>query len=49
MQARLAGIGQTLEAVFDEAERDSITTAAAADRLALARIAAGRSPERLDP
>ncbi len=44
MQARLAGIGQTLESVFDAAERDAITTAAAADRLALARLAAGPSP-----
>ena len=39
MAARLAGIGQTLAAVFAEAERDGITTAEAADRLARARLA----------
>jgi leucine dehydrogenase len=49
MQARLAGIGQTLESVFDEAERVGITTAVAADRLAAARIEAGPSPERPYP
>jgi leucine dehydrogenase len=42
MQARLAGVGQTLELVFDEAERHGITTAAAADQLADERLAAGR-------
>ena len=40
MAARLAGIGQTLAGVFATAERDGITTAEAADRMALARIAA---------
>ena len=40
MAARLAGIGETLAAVFAEADRDGITTAEAADRLALARLAA---------
>ncbi|MGZ5345427.1 MAG: Glu/Leu/Phe/Val family dehydrogenase [Actinomycetota bacterium] len=40
MAARLAGIEVTLAEVFAAAERDGITTAAAADRLALARIAA---------
>ena len=40
MAARLAGIGQTLTDVFESAERDGITTAAAADQLARARIAA---------
>jgi leucine dehydrogenase len=42
MAARLAGIGETLADVFAAAERDGITTAEAADRLALARIAAAR-------
>ena len=37
--ARLAGIGQTLEDVFTAADRDGITTAAAADRLARSRLA----------
>jgi leucine dehydrogenase len=41
MRARLAGIGATLERVFADAEREGITTAEAADRLALARIQAG--------
>ena len=41
MSRRLAGIGQTLGGVFDAAERDGITTAEAADRLARARLAAG--------
>jgi leucine dehydrogenase len=40
--ARLAGIGVTLTDVFLAADRDGISTAAAADRLALARIAAAR-------
>ena len=39
MAARLAGIGETLATVFAEADRDGITTAEAADRLALARLA----------
>jgi len=41
MQARLAGIGELLGGVFDAAEHDGITTAAAADRLAAERLAAG--------
>jgi glutamate dehydrogenase/leucine dehydrogenase len=45
MRARLAGIEQTLEEIFGAATADGITTAEAADRLALGRIAAGR-PER---
>jgi len=39
--ARLAGIGQMLTDVFEQADRDAITPAAAADRLATDRIAAG--------
>jgi len=42
MAARLAGIGETLADVFAAAERDGITTAEAADRLARSRIAAAR-------
>jgi leucine dehydrogenase len=42
MRARLAGIEQTLDDVFASAERENLTTAEAADRLARARIAAGR-------
>jgi leucine dehydrogenase len=38
MQARIAGIGATLAQVFADAEREGITTAEAADRLARARI-----------
>ena len=41
MQARLAGIGETLAGIFETADADRITTAEAADRLALARLAAG--------
>jgi len=40
--ARLSSIGQTLSELFDESEREGITTAAAADRLARDRIAAAR-------
>ncbi len=40
--ARLAGIGETLAEVFAAAERDGVSTAAAADRLATERIEAGR-------
>jgi leucine dehydrogenase len=40
MAARLAGIGATLETVFTSAEREGVTPAAAADRLARERIAA---------
>jgi len=43
MQARLAGIGETLAGIFATADADGITTAEAADRLALARLAAGAS------
>ncbi len=39
--ARLAGIGSTLEQVYDDAERDGVTTAAAAEHLAAERLAAG--------
>lgn len=42
MTARLAGIGQTLTDLFDRAEREGITPAAAADRLATERIDAAR-------
>jgi glutamate dehydrogenase/leucine dehydrogenase len=38
MMARLAGIGETLAGLFETAEREAITTAEAADRLALARL-----------
>jgi leucine dehydrogenase len=44
MAARLAGIGETLGDLFETAERDGITTAEAADRLALARLRAAASP-----
>jgi hypothetical protein len=40
MRARLAGIEQTLEEVFTGAADERITTAEAADRIALERIAA---------
>lgn len=39
---RLEGIGDTLREVFYTAERERISTAAAADRLAAERLAAGR-------
>ena len=39
MMARLAGIGETLAGLFETAELEGITTAEAADRLALARLA----------
>jgi leucine dehydrogenase len=42
MAARLAGIGETLSEIFVSAERAGISTAEAADRLARARIDAGR-------
>jgi leucine dehydrogenase len=38
--SRLAGIGQTLTDVFGTAEREGVTTARAADRLARERLAA---------
>jgi leucine dehydrogenase len=38
MASRLAGIGQTLADLFERAEREGITTAAAADRLATERL-----------
>jgi leucine dehydrogenase len=41
MQARLAGIAQTLEQVFAAADQEGITTAEAADRLATARVEGG--------
>jgi leucine dehydrogenase len=43
MQARLAGIGETLAGIFATADADGITSAEAADRLASARLAAGTS------
>lgn len=42
MAIRLEGIGDTLLEVFESAERDAISTATAADRLAASRIASGR-------
>jgi leucine dehydrogenase len=42
ISARLSDIGQTLSELFDQAEREGITTSAAADRLAHERIATGR-------
>jgi leucine dehydrogenase len=41
MQARLAGIADTLAGVFDAARGEGISTAEAADRLARSRLAAG--------
>ncbi len=43
MAKRLEGIGETLVDVFEAAERDRISTAAAAERLAHRRIEAARS------
>ena len=43
MSARLAGIGDTLLEVYDAADRDDITTDAAAGRLARSRIEAARA------
>jgi leucine dehydrogenase len=43
MQARLAGIGETLLQLYRTSEDEGITTAEAADRLARARIEAGAS------
>ena len=43
MRSRLRGIGQTLTELFERADREGISTATAADRLALERIEAGRS------
>ena len=40
MMVRLAGIGDTLTELFERADREGISTGAAADRLALERIAA---------
>lgn len=42
MAKRLEGIGDTLLDVFEVAEREGISTAAAADRMARARVAAAR-------
>ena len=42
MQVRLAAIGDTLAAVFSSAEEAGVSTAEAADRLALARIQAAQ-------
>jgi leucine dehydrogenase len=38
MQARLAGVGEVLDGVFDAAEQQDITTAVAADRLARSKL-----------
>jgi len=43
MRARLAGIERTLEEIFETAAAEGVTTAAAADGLAVARIEAGRA------
>jgi glutamate dehydrogenase/leucine dehydrogenase len=43
MDARLAGIGQTLEDLYREAEAEGITTVEAADRLARSRLQAPRA------
>jgi leucine dehydrogenase len=43
MARALEGIARTLTEVFARADEEGISTAAAADRLALARIAAGRA------
>jgi leucine dehydrogenase len=43
MRARLAGIEQTLDDVFEAAASEGITTAEAADRMAAARIEAART------
>ena len=43
MSAALEGIGRTLADVFTQAEREGISTARAADRLALARIESARA------
>jgi leucine dehydrogenase len=43
MAAHLAGIGATLDGIFREAERDGVTTVDVADRIARARIDAGRA------
>jgi hypothetical protein len=42
MVKRLEAIGDTLVQIFETAERDAISTAAAADRMAHARVAARR-------
>jgi leucine dehydrogenase len=42
MAKRLEGIGDTLLDVFEMAERDGLSSAAAADRMARARVTAGR-------
>ena len=42
MRTRLAGIGDTLQAVFAAAENDGVTPEAAAERIAIARIDAAR-------
>jgi leucine dehydrogenase len=42
MAKRLEGIGDTLLEVFEAAERNGLSTAAAAERMARARVAAPR-------
>ncbi|MHB8650203.1 MAG: Glu/Leu/Phe/Val dehydrogenase family protein [Gaiellaceae bacterium] len=44
LERNLAAIGDTLRALFREGEADGITPAAAAERLAAARVAAARRP-----
>ncbi|MGO2658315.1 MAG: Leu/Phe/Val dehydrogenase [Mycetocola reblochoni] len=44
--ARIDGISHTLELVFDRADREGITTDAAADRIVVARLTAERSRRR---
>jgi glutamate dehydrogenase/leucine dehydrogenase len=43
LEARLAGIGDTLRALFAEADAEAITPAEAADRLVRRRLTGGRS------
>ena len=42
VEERLVGIGDTLTAIYERAETDGITTAAAAEQLARARVRGGR-------
>jgi leucine dehydrogenase len=46
LERRLAGIGETLDAAFDAAERDGVTPDAAARAMAEARIEAARGASR---
>lgn len=49
LAARLEGIGDRLTQVFDRADRDGTTTAAAADRVAIERIERARGGAVADP